>query len=222
MRFAIAVAAALLECGCGPATGVPPPRALVSAPPVPRLRAFEGGTLGEFRLMRFGLTLPLPDGHGWRIDDRRTPWLTATHAATGSTLLVRRWYEEDRVNRARCEARARGMRPLPEREGSDLLEERAVNVPPDLDTALEVRIVAPEEGGSVRGFAMAFGGFAHACFAYVFTTTAEGPGAETALGDRLAAMTQSSLAAITMDDPRHPFERGPIPVLPDEGPAPPP
>jgi hypothetical protein len=219
MRFAIVVAAALLGCGCGPAAGVPPPRAPVSAPPATRLRAFEGSTLGEFRSMRFGLRLPLPDGHGWRIDDRKTPWLTATHAATGSTILVRRWYEEDRVNRVRCEARARGMRALPEREGSDLLEERAVNVPPDFDTALEVRIVAPQEGDSVRGFAMAFGGWVHTCFAYVFTTTAEGPGAEAALGDRLAAMTQSSLAGITMDDPRHPFERGQVPVLPDESPT---
>ena len=43
---------------------------------------------------------------------------------------------------------------------------------------------------------MAFGGHVHHCFAYVFTTTASGKGAEEIVTERLAAMASQSLAKL--------------------------
>ena len=96
-----------------------------------------------------------------------------------------------------------------------------MNVPPDFDTRLEVRVVATPEGGdSMHAFAIAFGGWAHACFAYVFTTTATGRGAETALGDRLAVMTRARLRASRWTIPDTPSSEV-DPRAPRRSPAPP-
>lgn len=176
------------------------------------------GAWGEYRSARFDLRLPLPDGPSWRIDDSRSPWLEATHEAANAHLLVRAWAEPGRANRAACEARARLWRELPAREEADIVDRRRVNVPPGFDTIVEVG-VTPETRGArgggdpaIEGFAIAFGGWARRCFAYVLTTKASGKGAERLVAVRLATMVDLSLQKVTIDretDPDLPREPGP-------------
>lgn len=181
-------AAALL--GCGPPAPSPPPAPSALAPEPP---ALDAGRWGDFRSERFDVLVPLPDGRAWKIDDRRTPWLTATHEATGSSLIVRVWREDDLVSRQRCEERARGWREIPAAgEGVELVERRVVPLPAGFDTVLVAGVRAAGPGKPLLGFVTAFGGWARRCFAYVFTTRHRGRGAERVIGDRLATMVEGS------------------------------
>jgi hypothetical protein len=207
--FALAgVALGLAACGGPPSAASPAPRGPASTA---QLTSFAAGPWGTFRSKRFDLELPLPDGHAWRIDDHTTGWLVATHAPTASTLLVRTWREDANMNRARCEERARSWRALPDREGTDLIEQFDLALPPDHDTHAEVRA---GRGGAradtITGAVLAFGGFARKCFAYVYATSASGPGAEAAVGDRLAVMAHGSLEKLTFTSELAPARsRGP-------------
>jgi hypothetical protein len=209
--FALAgVALGLAACGAPPPAASPRPPQPAQAP---QLASFAAGRWGAFRSKRFDLELPLPDGHAWRIDDHATGWLAATHAPTASTLLVRTWREDVNMNRERCEARARSWRSLPEREGTELIEQLDLALPPDHDTRAEIRV---GRGGAraetITGVVLAFGGFARKCFAYVYTTSASGPGAEAAVGDRLAVMAHGSLDEVTFTSALAPApSRGPSP-----------
>lgn len=204
--FALALAA------CEPALPTPasaPPAPLPAPPPPP---AFAPATEGTFASSRYHLRVPLPEGRAWRIDDHTTPWLSATHAATASTLLVRTWNEEGRATRARCEERARMWQKLPDREpkpGVEVLQDRAIDAPAGFDTRLFVALVAQRQGAPINAYAAALGAHAHRCFVWIYTTSASGPGAERVLGERLAAMIEASLAKIAIDSeltPRIPRE----------------
>ena len=179
------------------------------------------GAWGEYRSDRFDLRLPLPDGPSWRVEDSRSPWLEASHDAASTRLLVRTWTEAGTANRAACEARARLWRDLPARERADIVDRRRINVPPGFDTIVEVGVIpegktantskAPGEL-AIDGFAMAFGGWARRCFAFVVTTRASGKGAERLVAVRLATMVELSLLNVTIEretDPNLPREPGP-------------
>jgi hypothetical protein len=226
-RTALLLASGALALGaasCGPPPAPPPvvpPPPLVPAAPAPK--ALGEKPWGEFRSVRFGLRVPLPDGKAWRIDDHGMSWLVASHPETGSTLSIRLWHDEGgtAAGRKGCEEAARVWRKLPDRDGADIVEKRAVNVPPDFDTQVEVGVVAPlpvrnaKAPPDLKGFVMAFGGRAHRCFAYVYITSAGGPGAEAVLGERLATMAQGSLGALKIENELDPkIEREGPPSLP--------
>ncbi|MFO0755719.1 MAG: hypothetical protein U0359_04480 [Byssovorax sp.] len=222
-RGLITAALAVLAAGCsgageGPVT--PPPGPSSTAHAIVAQPAFGAGKSGDFVSTRLGLTLPLPDGKSWSIDDHTGSWLVATHAATGSTLSVRTFRVDGAATRARCEEEARLRRKLPDREGAEIVEQHALDVPADFDTRVEVGVVTPLPGGrgakakesQIHGFVLAFGGKAHRCFAYAFTTAAEGPGAEQAVGERLATMAQASLAKVKLHSELSPeIGREPLP-----------
>ncbi|MEP7125861.1 MAG: hypothetical protein ABJE95_33325, partial [Byssovorax sp.] len=197
--------------------------AVVPVKPVPvveaRVKGLGDGVSGEFVSLRFGLKLPLPDGKGWRIDDHDSSWFVARHAASGSELVLKGWREDAVMNRARCEERARFWRKIPERESADIVEKHAVDVPSGFDTVVEVGVIAPalmgkkaRAGEDLRGVAMAFGGKGRRCFAWIYTTSAGGQGAEVVLGERLATMVQGSLSVTTTVNELEPqIERTPAP-----------
>lgn len=172
------------------------PRRAAPAAPQPEL---SRGAWGDVRSARLDLAFSLPDAARWSVDDARSPWLVASHAPTSSSLVVRVWHEGDRVRRAQCEERARASRTLPVRERADILERRRIDVPPGFDTVVEVGLVAKGPSAPIEAFAMAFGGRARRCFAWVFTTAALGPDAERAIADRLAAMTDGALASLALE-----------------------
>ncbi len=147
-------------------------------------------------------------------DGARDPWLTATHAAASTTLLVRTWREDGRASRGACEARARLWRDLPRREDAASVERRPIDVPSGFDTVAEIGVAEPEPGAAlgapVGGFVMAFGGWARRCFAFVAATQAAGPGAARLVAARLAAIAEVSLAGVVMESDLSP-------VMPRDG-----
>jgi hypothetical protein len=140
--------------------------------------------------MRFDLSLSLPDGAAWQIDDTRERWLTATHPPTGSSLLVRKWPDELRSSHITCERQARRWRDLPELDEGALLERRPVPVPPGFDTVMSVGVVDRGPDAPVGGVVLAFGGWARECFGFVFITSARGVGVEEEIAERLAVAVE--------------------------------
>ncbi len=200
MRSALVAFAALALCACEPPPVVAPP---VPAPPqpttVPEPPSLSAAAWGTFRSERFELQLPLPDGRAWRIDDHREPWLSATHAASESALVARSWTEDGRVNRQRCEERARQWRTLPDPTRGDPVKASSIDAPAGFDTFVSVGIVPGKPGEPVAGYAVAFGGRGHRCFAWAFTTIARGAGAAAVLGERLSAMVERSLGRVVIE-----------------------
>jgi hypothetical protein len=199
----------LLVAGCAPPPlpPAPPPPAPAPEPIAPPAAAPEAW--GTYRSARFQLELPLPDGRGWRIDDHSGPWLSATHAATESAIVVRSWTEDGRATRERCEEQARLWRTLPDPARADEVKARSMEAPAGFDTFVSVGVLASKPDEPVSGFAVAFGGHGHRCFAWAYTTTARGPGAGAVLGDRLGAMVERSLGRVVLESelsPRIPRE----------------
>lgn len=161
----------------------PPPSASVAKP--------ELGPLGVFPSKRFGVELPLPNDEPWTIDDTTTPWLTASQAGH-STVLLRVWPSENRMNRDKCEAQARDRRELPVRAETELLDLFELDVPQGFDTVAEVRL-APGSSGELFGFVLAFGGAGRRCFAYVYATSDASPARDRVIADRLAITMERSL-----------------------------
>ena len=198
--FTLLPALALLACSAAPATPVAPVPPAASASPPAQPPAFAAGAWGTYPSERFGLRLPLPEGHAWRIDDHGGPWLAATHAASGSTLRVRSWTEDGRATRARCEERARLWLTLPERTSLELVQDRSIGAPDGFDTQLVMGVVPGKAGEAITAFALAFGAHLHRCFAWVYSTRAAGPGAPGVVGERLAAMVERSLGKVELDN----------------------
>lgn len=212
------IAGALALVSACETSTVAPPREPPPRPPPPAASDLTSGARRDFASKRFDLRLPLPDGRAWIVDDERTPWLTATHAASSSTLMVRVWREDDLVNRARCEERARSWAELPQVDGAQIIEQRAVPLPAGFDTRLVAGVSAAasrsEAAGQpgpraepIHGFVMAFGGWARRCFAYVFRTQAAGDDAVRLIGDRLATMVEGSLLDIEITSDLAPTPR---------------
>jgi hypothetical protein len=194
--LACALATGALACG-----SPPPPVALATASSTASSSKVDepAPDTGTFVSKRFGMRLKLPGGPVWKIDDTTSHWLVAKHSTDGSTLLVRLWRDENRMTGAKCEARARAMRALPSRDGAELLETRPIHSPPDLDGTADVSVVQDPSGRGLFGMILAFGGWQRRCFAYVYVTRAEGPGADVVVGDRLAAMAEASLATLQFE-----------------------
>jgi hypothetical protein len=171
------------------------------AKPLPSTSAENGDRLTEFGVFpskRFGVDLPLPtELEPWKIDDSRGPWLSASQG-THSTVLLRMWRSENRMNRDKCEAQAREMRALPNREDSELLEVFAAEAPPGFDTQAEVRL-ATSTDGRLFGFTLAFGGLGRRCFAYVFVTSDKSVAKDRVVGDRLAIMLERSFRKLRFE-----------------------
>jgi hypothetical protein len=215
MRPCPATLAALALAGCAEAAPPPlPPAPVATAPAAPAPPPSFAGAWGTYHSERFSLLVPLPDGRAWRIDDHGGPWLSATHAASASSLLVRSWAEDGRASRPQCEERARLWRKLPERADAEVMQDRSVNAPDGFDTRVQVGLQPGKKPGDpISAFAVAFGSHVHRCFAWAYTTTAAGPGADAAVAERLAAMLDGSLAKVVLENEL-------VPRIPREPPGP--
>jgi hypothetical protein len=152
------------------------------------------------------LSLPLPDGPAWRIDDHTSPALVATHARTRSRVLVAVFRAEEPVGRgsadngsvgrgsadngivgrAQCEDLARAGGLLPTGPFRTLDDEVEVT-----QSTFDTRVrVALRPGADPRqplvGEVMAVGGFLRKCYVFDFTTEVDGADDEPALSSRLA------------------------------------
>jgi hypothetical protein len=143
---------------------------------------------------RFQLSIPLPDRPGWALIRDKSSFLVMRHVATESELVARLWRESENMTRQRCEANVRLIRDVPEVERQ--IDERVIEVPLDFDTEVKVGLSIAEPGAPIGGQLLAFGASARWCFAFVYQTTARGPGAERVVGDRLAVIEGLTLDGI--------------------------
>ncbi len=152
--------------------------------------------LARFRSLRFHLSIPLPDGRSWRIDDHSRPELVATHAATHSTLVVTLFTREELMNRQRCEARAREMGLAP--PGELRTVEDAVTVGP---AAFDTRVwaaLAPGKGPGdpLVGHVLAFGAYIHKCLVFHYASEVGSDTDEPVLAGRMAVARTRILGGI--------------------------
>jgi len=197
---------ALVACGpAAPAVSPPPPKpAAVSFPEDPR-------PLPRYHSTRLALSLPLPDGHAWRIDDHSGPELVATHAATRSRVVLATFRADGLVGRAQCEALARDRRLVPVVPELHPLEDVSGITQETFDTRTVVAVV-PGAGPDqpLVGHVMAFGGFLRKCFVFDFSTEVDGAADEPVLSARLAYARARILGGLALD---------PFATVQREGPA---
>jgi hypothetical protein len=182
-----------------------------------------------FRSRRFALSLPLPDGKAWRIDDHSHPELVATHAPTRSRVMVSVFRANELVGHARCEELARERRLVPDgapdakaSASTRVVEDEVTITQSTFDTRIEV-LVEPGAGpaGPLSGRVAAFGGFLRKCFVFVYTTSVDGSANEPVLSDRLAFVRARVLGGLELE----PFDtvarsRGPDDAAPPIAPGP--
>ncbi len=177
---------------------VPLACAPVAPPPVVPAPAVAPPTLsdadwGRFRSERQGLSIPLPEGKLWRIDDHSSSWLDAVHPPTQSRVRARAWLEPKPVNQAGCQAEARRFAPdLPvPSEGSVVDQFESSDM---FASGFASRVVvgiddADPKSGEVGGYVLAVGVEGRRCIAMVFTARGTGAKGEV-LGERLGLGTR--------------------------------
>lgn len=202
-----------LASACGGSDGRPGPRTPSPAAPGPPSPAgWEGGSWGRFRSLRFDLSLTLPDGTAWRIDDRRTSWLVAEHAPTESRLRLRVFRDDEPRNWQKCEARARELDPsLPPLER--VVEERAEGLLSGWD-ARAWAMIRPGPGGVVEGHYLMVAANIRKCLVAHYATRASGPSAAAVLGARLGDVAERVLGGLRVDDELGGPGRVPLPKRP--------
>jgi len=154
----------------------------------------------HFHSTRFSLSLPLPDGPHWRIDDHKAALLRATHEATQSKVELAIWHEEQLMNRQKCEERARD-KGYGERAGEEVDTEMTA-IPEGWDTLLW--IAAEHDASTSTGHIFAFGAFLRKCLYFHFSTR----GAPAVVSDRLAFVRLRVLREMSLDSfdvPREPM-----------------
>ncbi|MBK6693000.1 MAG: hypothetical protein IPG50_12490 [Myxococcales bacterium] len=185
----------LIAAGCGASPGPVP------ASGKPGDASARGADAwGTFHSTRFGLTLRLPGGREWRIDDRSKAELVALHPTTNAKLVALRWYEADVQTRAGCEAKARDRRLVP--PASAVAVDETAGIRPGGD---DVRTwVALEPGATpeapIRGHVTLVAARLKRCVAVHYETTVPSAKHDQELSLRLATLREGTLERLTIDD----------------------
>jgi hypothetical protein len=195
----IAIAAALVTGGCG--SPAPPPRAptetTATTPAAPAESAW-----GKFHSNRFNLSVPLPDGKKWKIDDHTRPSLYAVNDASTSKLWLAITNEDELVNRQRCEAKARNLGWIPTESKLSTVEDEVTVGPEAYDSRVWVVLDAGRPGGAIDGHVYLFGGFLRRCLLVHYMTTVASVKEEDVLSSRLALASARVVKGIAIDPPR--------------------
>jgi hypothetical protein len=208
-----ALLALLVACG-GASTGP----VTVPAPSKPPAAPFpeDPRPLQRFHSKRFKLSLPLPDGPTWRIDDHSGPALVATHAPTRSRVVVSLVREDQLVGRRECEKAARDEKLVPAGD-MHTLEDAVAITQETFDTRVWVAL-QPGDGPDrpIVGHVFAFGGFLRKCLLFDFSTEVDSATDEPVLSQRLAYARARIFGGLTLD----PFDAVPREPGPDVEPPP--
>ncbi|MCL2449113.1 MAG: hypothetical protein FWD17_09210 [Polyangiaceae bacterium] len=159
----------------------------------------EASRLPRYRSKRLGLSLPLPDGQAWRIDDHSRPELVATHAATRSTVRVAVLRAPANVGRSQCENLARDAHLVPA-GAMETLDEETTVTQGTFDTEVRVGLfVGDRPGEPLVGHVLAFGGSLRKCYVFDYSTEVDGAAQEPALSARLAFARTRILGGLELD-----------------------
>lgn len=190
-----ALVVALASCS----GGKPPDDAALERKPVrPPSWAAEAEAWGKYHSKRFQLTVPLPDGHSWKIDDHKGPALVATHAGTTSVLQIQTTQEEELVNRQRCEERARKLGWVAS-PSLTTVDDHVITGPDAYDSRLWVALDPDHADTRVDGHVYLFGAFLRKCLLVHLTTSVATVKDEDVLAARLAIASDRIVKAITLD-----------------------
>jgi hypothetical protein len=156
---------------------------------------------GRYHSTRLQLSLPLPDGKGWRIDDHSQPSLIASHDATQSRVTVLTTQEDELVNRQKCEARARELGWVASTTLTTV--DAQVTVGPEAyDSRVWVALDAARPGGALVGHVYLFGAFLRRCLLVHVATTVASAKDEEVLSERLALVRARVVQGLTLDPAR--------------------
>jgi hypothetical protein len=159
----------------------------------------EPRALLRYRSLRFKLSVPLPDGRAWKIDDHRAPELVATHAPTRSTLTLYSFAEPDLMNRQSCEARARERGLVTLRDPRTVADETTVG-PDAYDSRIWVALETEASAQSpLTGHAFLFGAYVRKCLFVHYATSVAAVKDEPLLTSRLATARLLILGEIRME-----------------------
>lgn len=192
--------------GCGdPAPPSPhtPVDLVVKPTKPPAYTADDAAKWGKFHSKRHNLTLSLPDGKAWKIDDHHSAEMIAQHEPTLSRVVARRTLEENLMNRQRCEDRARALGIVPVDTKAFTTVEDTVWVGPEAyDSRVWVAVEAGRHGSSVTGHVYLFGSYVRTCLFVHLETTVPNAKDEEILATRLAVAEERIVKAVALDAPR--------------------
>jgi hypothetical protein len=159
----------------------------------------NAAALPRYHSKRLAVSVPLPDGHAWNIDDHTQPELVATHPPTHSKVIIAVFRATELVGRVQCEALTRARNLVPT---GDLrtLEDGSATIYQTFDTRVWVAVRpggGPEQ--SLVGYVLAFGGFLRKCFAFIFSTQVDSASDEPVLSSRLAFARARILGGLELD-----------------------
>jgi hypothetical protein len=201
MRAWLLGAVGLVACA-----GAPAARTSNEPPPAPeRKRAAEyqadDKAWPKFHSKRFQLSVPLPDGRQWKVDDHSRPALFAVHEPTESKLWLLATHEDELVNRQKCEARAHELGWVPAAPLTTV-EDKVTIGPEAYDSRLWVAVDAGKPGGALEGHVFLFGGYIRQCLLVHLATKVSSATEEDVLSSRLAAAATRLVQGIALDPPR--------------------
>jgi hypothetical protein len=197
--FAAALTTLVLGCG-GPAhvesaTSAAQPQEAVAS-------GFSDDDRGwaKYHSKRFALSIPMPDGKNWKIDDHSRRELVATHPSTRSTLVFATSNEGELMNRQKCEERARQQGLVPTGDLRTVDDEVTVG-PEAFDTRVWVALEpGKNEGAPIVGHLFAFGAYVRRCMFFHLTSEVTTARDESVLSSRLATARVRMLGGLTVDD----------------------
>lgn len=186
---------AIAACG-----GAPPGDAAARKVKPARPTSWSSGAeaWGKYHSKRFQLSVPLPDGHAWKIDDHKGPALVATHPGTGSILTIQTTQEEDLMNRQRCEEHARKLGWVPA-ANLTTVDDHVITAPEAYDSRLWVALDPDHADTRVDGHVFLFGAFLRNCLFVHLATSVATVEDEDVLATRLAIASDRIVQAITLD-----------------------
>lgn len=146
------------------------------------------------------MTIPLPDGRTWKIDDHHGAELVALHPPTDSHLTVVVTQEDELMNRHRCSERARARGWFDERL-LDTVEDRSQVGPEAYDSRVWVAVDAggKPDKKSLTGHVFLFGAFLRQCLLVHLTTSVPSREDEAVLATRLAVASTRIAGGVTVD-----------------------
>jgi hypothetical protein len=206
LAVCVLLACAAAGCAASRGGGDPAPKGARPEDDAGATIAFQAGRAGTFHSARFELSLDLPDGKAWRVDDHRAPWLVATHEPTRSTLKLRSWTEDRVVTKRGCYERARQWQQgLPDIDGPGAIGDEVRQ----LDATVEARLVSgvsvPDGSPDIAGFSVAVGTAVRKCVVIVYETKASRPAGPEAVADRLAVVFETVMAKVRFDRTLNPL-----------------
>jgi hypothetical protein len=210
----------LIGLGCGaPAPVAPGATPLVSETLVLGADDWDGPT-SVYHSKRFRLSLLLPNGKQWRVDDHSGPSLLAGRSAprpasgnvaTGerATLELQLFREDELMSRKKCSlaAQRRGLLASGDAEDSSrqdslpVVATEIIAFPENYDTAVWVGVRTEPNGGDLTGHVYSTGSFLRQCFFFHLTTRVP-RASEAKLGAQLAMIRARIFGSIRLDPAR--------------------